>query len=138
MTSLDSKQLISLAKQLNNTPVFNLADESDDLRHKCIANILHITPSNKMKSDALKQLEIKKPDSKANAQAWHYSFVKFAARDLNKRFKKNYSRSLFLDETKLFSVDNCPYSRPKNKAKRAPPIGAVITCPAKLLYKKMK
>ena len=90
LTSLDSKQLISLAKQLNNTPVFNLTDESDDLRRNCIANILHIAPSNKMKSDALKQLEIKKPASKANAQAWHYSFVKFAARDLNKRFKKNY------------------------------------------------
>ena len=76
--------------QGNNTPVFNLTDESDDLRRNCIANILHIAPSNKMKSDALKQLEIKKPASKANAQAWHYSFVKFAARDLNKRFKKNF------------------------------------------------
>jgi len=45
---------------------------------------------------------------------------------------------ILLDETNLFSVDNFPYSRPKNNAKRAPPIGAEITCPAKLLYKKMK
>lgn len=90
LTSIDSKKLRVLAKQYNNTPVFNLADESNELRHSCIGNILHITPSNKMKSDALEQLKIKKPESKAMAQSWHYSFVKFAARDLNKRFKKNY------------------------------------------------
>ena len=90
LTSLNSKQLKNLAKQLSNTPIFNLIDESDELRNKCIRNILHITPSNKMKSDALEQLKINKPESKAVAQSWHYSFVKFAARDLNKRFKKNY------------------------------------------------
>ena len=90
LTSLNSKQLKNLAKQLSNTPIFNLADGSNELRHNCIENILHITPSNKMKSDALEQLKIKKPESEATAQSWHYSFVKFAARDLNKRFKKNY------------------------------------------------
>ena len=94
LTSLNSKYLKDLAKQLSNTPIFNLNDESDELRLKCIENILHITPSNKMKSDALKQLKVKKPDSKATAQSWHHSFVKFAARDLNKRFKKNYQNKM--------------------------------------------
>ena len=34
------------------------------------------------------------PDSNAIPKSWHYSFVKFAARDLNKRFKKNYKKKM--------------------------------------------
>ena len=83
LTSLNASQLKKLAKQLTDTPVFNLVDESNELS-------LHIAPSSKMKSDALEQLQIKKPNSNANPKSWHYSFVKFAARDLNKRFKKNH------------------------------------------------
>ena len=90
LTTVKSEKLKSLAKELTDIPIFNLSDESNELRINCITNILHITPSSKMKSDALEQLKIKKPESKAMAQSWHYSFVKFAARDLNKRFKKNY------------------------------------------------
>ena len=90
LTSIDSKKLRVLAKQYNNTPVFNLADESDGLRLNCTNNILHITPSSKMKSDAIKQLKVKEPDSNATAKSWHHTFVKFAARDLNKRFKKKH------------------------------------------------
>ena len=91
LTTLNSKQLKNLANQLTDTPIFNLADENDELRLNCIKNILHITPSSKMKSDALMQWETKEPNSKAIPQAWHHSFVKFAARDLNKRFKKNHN-----------------------------------------------
>ena len=90
LTSVNSKELRNIAKQLSETPVFNLADESNELRHDCTKNILHITPSKQMKSDALMQLKVKKPDSNATAKSWHHTFVKFAARDLNKRFKKNY------------------------------------------------
>ena len=94
LTSLNSKDLKSLAKKLKNTPIFNLTDGSDEMRTACFENILHIVPSNKMKSDALAQLEFKSPDSNATAQAWHHSFVKFAARDLNKRFKKNHKTEM--------------------------------------------
>ncbi len=94
LASLNTQQLTTLAKQLTNKPVFNLTDENNELRLNCIPNILHITPSNKMKSDALEQLQVKKPDSNAKPQSWHYSFVKFAARDLNKRFKKNYQEKM--------------------------------------------
>ena len=90
LTSLNSKDLKSLAIKLKNIPIFNLADGSDEMRTACVENILHVAPSNKMKSDALAQLKIKNPGSNATAQAWHHSFVKFAARDLNKRFKKNH------------------------------------------------
>ncbi len=91
---MKSNELKSLAKELTNIPIFNLTDESNELRVNCITNILHITPSNKMKADALKQWQTKIPDSKANPQSWHYSFKKFAARDLNKRFKKNYKTNM--------------------------------------------
>ena len=55
LTSLNASQLKKLAKQLTDTPVFNLVDESNELRLNCISNILHIAPSSKMKSDALEQ-----------------------------------------------------------------------------------
>ena len=91
LTTLNSMQLKNLANQLTNTPIFNLTDESNKLRLNCTTNILHVIPSSKMKLDALKQWKTKNPDSKAIPQAWHNSFVKFAARDLNKRFKKNHN-----------------------------------------------
>ena len=94
LTTVKSKELKSLAKELTDIPIFNLTDESNELRVNCITNILHITPSSKMKADALKQWQTKTPDSKANPQSWHYSFKKFAARDLNKRFKKNYKTNM--------------------------------------------
>ena len=94
LTSLNTPQLKKLAKQLPDMPVFNLADENNELRLNCFSNILHIVPSSKMKSDALEQLQIKKPNSTAKPKSWHYSFVKFAARDLNKRFKKNYQKKM--------------------------------------------
>ena len=96
LTTLSSKKLEGLAKQLPNTPIFNLADQSNELRQNCISNMLHIIPSNQMKNDALKQWHVKEPDSKANPQSWHHSFVKFAARDLNKRFKKNHK--IYMDD----------------------------------------
>jgi len=91
LTTLNSIQLKNLANRLTNTPIFNLTDESNELRLNCTTNILHVIPSSKMKLDALKQWKTKNPDSKAIPQAWHNSFVKFAARDLNKRFKKNHN-----------------------------------------------
>jgi len=94
LTTVKSEELKNLAKKLTNIPIFNLTDESNELRMNCITNILHITPSSKMKADALKQWQTKIPDSKARARSWHYSFKKFAARDLNKRFKKNYKTNM--------------------------------------------
>jgi hypothetical protein len=94
LTSVDVDTFTGLSKNLLNIPVFNLTLDDDNLRKACISNALHIIPSESMKADAMLQWKKKKVDSKAMAKAWHPDFVKFAARDLNKRFKKNYNTTM--------------------------------------------
>lgn len=89
LTAVDAEVFTNLSTSSPNTPVFNLSIDNDSLRTACINNALHIIPSVSMKADAISQWQKKKSDSKAEANAWHPDFVKFAARDLNKRFKKN-------------------------------------------------
>jgi hypothetical protein len=89
LTAVDIDAYTTLSEQLPDTPIFNLTIDDDSLRTACISNALHIIPSNSMKADAMAQWHKKEAGSHANAQAWHPDFVKFAARDLNKRFKKN-------------------------------------------------
>ncbi len=90
LTSVSTDTYTTLSEKLSSTPVFNLTIEDDTLRTACLNNALHIIPSQSMKADAVSQWTKKKPDSKAIAKTWHPDFVKFAARDLNKRFKKNF------------------------------------------------
>jgi hypothetical protein len=89
LTAVDIDTFLTLTETLSGLPIFNLSIEDDKLRKTCINNALHIVPSNSMKADATAQWRSKMVDSKAIAQAWHPDFVKFAARDLNKRFKKH-------------------------------------------------
>ena len=84
----NSEMVTSVSSKFPDTAVLNVAAEDDELRQHCSTNQLHIIPSQQMKADALAQWLEKEPDSKAVAQAWHPKFVKFAARDLNKRYKK--------------------------------------------------
>jgi len=81
-----------LLDKLPHVPVFNVLLEDDDLRVACLPNALHIVPSRQMKLDAVAQWQKKHPEALVTAQTWHTSFVKFAARDLNKRFTKNYQK----------------------------------------------
>ncbi len=90
LTAVDTDVFENMTKTLPDTPIFNLTLDNDNLRTSCINNALHIIPSTSMTADAVAQWRKKEPDSKAKAQAWHSDFVKFAARDLNKRFKKNH------------------------------------------------
>jgi ABC transporter substrate binding protein (PQQ-dependent alcohol dehydrogenase system) len=68
--------------------VFNLTSDDDALRQACQPNLLHIAPSARMKADAVAQWHKKKPAAPVQAQAWHADFTKFAARELNNRFRK--------------------------------------------------
>jgi len=88
LSAVDSKTFNKMSERLPDIPVFNLIVDDDGLRTSCQSNTLHIIPSASMKIDAIAQWRQKQPDTKATAQAWHGDFVKFAARDLNKRFKK--------------------------------------------------
>lgn len=94
LLAVDIKTFITISEHLPNIPVFNLTIEDDNLRTSCQPNTLHTIPSMSMKVDAIAQWKQKKSDSNATAQAWHGDFVKFAARDLNKRFKKTQGRTM--------------------------------------------
>jgi len=94
---VDKTTLKEISALYPNTPVFNLTLKDNDLRYSCINNILHTAASHKMLNDAKMQWQKKKPESDANAQAWHPSFRKFAASDLNKRFKKSHHQKMNSD-----------------------------------------
>ncbi len=90
LTAVDVDTYKKLSANLSSIPIFNLSLNDNKLRTECIDNALHVIPSTHMLDDAKNQWKKKKSDSNVIAQAWHPSFVKFAARDLNKRFKKNH------------------------------------------------
>lgn len=94
LTAVDIKSFNKISDQLADIAVFNLILEDDVLRTACLPNALHIIPSSSMKADAIAQWQQKKPGSNVTAQAWHGDFVKFAARDLNKRFKKEHHKTM--------------------------------------------
>lgn len=79
---------LSLSSAFKSAPVFNLIADDDELRAACLPNLLNIPASQQMKQDALTQWLAKNPESKAHVQGWHEDFKKFAASQLNIRFKK--------------------------------------------------
>lgn len=85
-------ELLAVKQAHPEMPVFNLVLEDDTLRTSCLNNVMHIISSHKMKQDAVAQWQKKNPGADVVAQTWHGDFVKFAARDLNKRFRKSFDR----------------------------------------------
>tara|TARA_R110002049_G_scaffold137501_9_gene297549 strand:+ start:2563 stop:3357 length:795 start_codon:yes stop_codon:yes gene_type:complete len=81
-------QAVAKSEKFANVAVFNLISDSDDLRAECSTNLLSIAASKQMKQDALAQWLERNPESKAHVQGWHEDFKKFAASQLNSRFKK--------------------------------------------------
>ena len=84
----DPSALQSLSEAMPGVVVFNVTAGDDALRQVCATNLLHVLPSDAMRSDAVAQWRQKNPDANVEAWAWHPKFVKYAARDLNKRFLK--------------------------------------------------
>ncbi len=88
LVASDAKSLRELSERNSTLPVFNLTMENDELREACLPNVLHIIPSTRMKRDAMAQWQVKYPNSRASALAWHPSLKRYAGEQLNKRFKK--------------------------------------------------
>lgn len=97
LLATDEQHILAIAEseKFANVPVFNLISDSDSLRSACLPNLLSIPASQKMKQDALAQWLAKNPESKAHVQGWHEDFEKFAASQLNSRFKK--ARGVVMD-----------------------------------------
>ncbi|MBI1355305.1 MAG: hypothetical protein GC160_13230 [Acidobacteria bacterium] len=84
-------EVLEAARALSDpgVPVLNVGTGDNELRTECRANLFHIAPSDKMLADAVAQWRKTHPDAKdVRAQAWHPEFVKFAARELNNRYRK--------------------------------------------------
>lgn len=92
----EADELLALAQAWPDTPVFNLRLDGDRLREACVGNLLHVPPSRRMRRDALAQWLEAHPQQEpgAESRAWHPAFLKYAARDLNKRFRKTAQRPM--------------------------------------------
>ncbi len=86
--------IVDVAGAAGGRAVLNLTDETDALRSACLENVLHIIPSARMKADAVTQWTARNPGDSVSASGWHGSAVKFAARDLNKRFRQRFGMAM--------------------------------------------
>ena len=94
VAAVDTEELLVIRNANRYTAILNLVAEDDSLRSAYLGNILSIIPSKKMLGDAISQWRQKHPESVAIAAAWHEDFVKFAARDLNKRYRKTFDKGM--------------------------------------------
>jgi ABC-type branched-subunit amino acid transport system substrate-binding protein len=84
--SPDQVQAVARAVNATGVAVFNVAAAQDALRTSCMSSLLHTLPSDAMLAAGVDQWKQKSDATAVVAQAWHPAFVKFAARDLNKRY----------------------------------------------------
>ena len=91
IAAVNAEQLRELSQTSSFHPLINISSADNELRSRCSRNMLHIVPSEKMLVDAVRQWQQKKPGARVQATAWHEDFVKFAARDLNKRYRKKFT-----------------------------------------------
>lgn len=94
LAALEDRELVELGERAPGRAVFNLGSGSDALRQRCLPNLLHILPSTRMKADALAQWRRLHPESRAQVQAWHPDFTKYAAEQLNRRYRKAQGRDM--------------------------------------------
>lgn len=96
LVSGDAETIKRISAAAAGIPVMNLDNDNDGLRSACLANAFHVGPSARMKADAEAQWRQRDADAPARAQGWHEDFVKFAARDLNRRFLE--ARGVVMDD----------------------------------------
>ena len=87
-TDAGTLQRLSAKFAAASVAVLNLLVDDEALRQACLPNLLHVAPSARMKADAVAQWQKKKPTAQVQARAWHEDFTKFAAGELNNRFRK--------------------------------------------------
>lgn len=101
------KEILAAADALADAhvPVFNVSSRDDRLRTQCRPNLFHVVPSEKMLADAVAQWRKAHPDAKdVVARAWHEDFVKFSARELNRRWRETTSRPMSDDDWAVWAA----------------------------------
>ena len=94
IVDVSALRAVKIAERLPDTAVINTTAEDDELRDGCMANLLHTIPSLAMRDDAIQQWQRKSPQSMATARAWHETFRKYAAAQLNKRYTARTARPM--------------------------------------------
>lgn len=94
LSTLDASGLRALARKTDAVPVLNLTAKDSALRGDCLANVFHIIQSRAMERDAVRQWRKKHPGQDVEALGWHHDFVKYAGRDLNKRYTEASGRPM--------------------------------------------
>ncbi len=96
IAAVDADKLRQLSAKFAplSVTVFNVAIGDDALRQVCLPGVLHTPPSVRMQADAVAQWQKKHPEANVEAWAWHSDFKKFAARDLNNRFRKQFQKPM--------------------------------------------
>lgn len=89
LTALNEADTRLVAERFPKTPIFNLTEKSDALRNACLPALFHVIPSEKMGADAIAQYQQKNPDAAVTAHAWNDKFRKYAAKQVNNRYKEN-------------------------------------------------
>ena len=90
----DEDAVLRISKSESDVPVLNTQATSDRLRAVCRTNLFHLIPSQQMFSDAEAQWRSKHPQSNAQARAWHHSFRKYAAAQLNGRYHESFETDM--------------------------------------------
>lgn len=76
-------------------PVLNAALMDDSLRRQCRPNLFHTQASAEMRADAEAQWQKANPEGPAaRAQAWHPDFTRYAAAQLNKRYRDTFKEAM--------------------------------------------
>lgn len=94
LADLPTDKLRALAARLPGVPVLNLVNKDDALRSSCIPNLFDIIQSHAMEKDAVAQWQKKHPGNPVQATGWDPRFVKYAGRDLNKRYTKRFRKKM--------------------------------------------
>lgn len=95
IADLPADELLAVARAHPGIPVLNVGSADDALRRTCLPNLLHVLPSREMHAAAEAQWARAKPaEPPAVALAWHPSFEKYAAVQLNRRYRETFGEAM--------------------------------------------
>ena len=90
----DDTVVTEIARRHPGIAVINVLSRSNHLRALCLPNLFHTAPSQQMLSDARAQWHQKNADSSAEPRAWHRKFRKYAAAQLNSRYREQFEQDM--------------------------------------------
>ena len=94
ISTRSSRRNGELAREYPSIPIFSVLPSSNTPSRPCAKNILYTRPSSQVMKKVTDLWRIEHPNTNARAQLWHHSFKKYAAAQLNKRFKITADKSM--------------------------------------------